>query len=641
MKSANSALPPAFIAILGAIIYSNSMFCSFHFDDYRFIAGNPVIKNIHDLISIWNYYPCRFLTFLSLALNYHFNHLNVIGYHLVNLIIHLTTSVLVWWLTLLTLSTPTLKNDRISHHAPMIAFFTGLVFVSHPIQTESVTFIWQRTASMATMFYLASLCLYIKSRLNSKKSYYTGSLILASLAMFTKETAFTLPLMILMFEYCFFNKENTGTLKRPVYLFPLMLTLLIIPITMILTKSTQSISAQEMQYAINGTTKINPLHYFLTEFRVTVTYIRLAFIPINQNLDYDYPLYKNIFELPVLTSIVLIMAILYGAKQLFPQYRLLSFSILWFLVTLLPESGSYALGDVIVEHRLYLPLAGFSIFIVGSIFYIGGRNNIKAMMVALTLIIACNSMLAYERNKVWKSDLTLWDDAVFKSPQKARPYNGRGLVYLKQGELGKALADFNKAVKYNPDYAEAYNNRGLVYGNQHNFPEALANFNKAIKIDPSDAQAYNNRGFIYATVGQFSQAVNEINKAIALNPDYADAYYNLGKIYSLQGKPDLAIAEYTHVITIDPDYENAYNNRGSVYFQQGNLGKAINDFHKATDIAPENTEAYYNLGFIYFQQGHWAQAITDYTKVIEINPNDTGAVNNRSLCYLRIKENEK
>ena len=132
-----------------------------------------------------------------------------------------------------------------------------------------------------------------------------------------------------------------------------------------------------MQYAINGTTRSPPLHYFLTEFRVMFTYIRLAFLPINQNLDYDYPIYKNIFEFPVLSSILFLIAVLYCAKRLFPKYRLLSFSIIWFFVTLLPESGSYALGDVIVEHRLYLPLAGYSLFLVSSMCYLGGKNRIK------------------------------------------------------------------------------------------------------------------------------------------------------------------------------------------------------------------------------------------------------------------------
>ena len=168
------------------------------------------------------------------------------GYHVFNLAVHLFTAILVWWLVLLTLSTPAMKENKITQHADLVALLSGLVFVSHPLQTEAVTYIVQRTASMATLFYLASLCLYVKSRLlqdtgviersdfqksviarsdfqksviarseatkqsfnkdflSMQKIYYIFSLIAAILAMFTKETAITLPLMILLYEFSFF-----------------------------------------------------------------------------------------------------------------------------------------------------------------------------------------------------------------------------------------------------------------------------------------------------------------------------------------------------------------------------------------------------------------------------------------------------
>src|ERR1019366_2879548 len=101
-----------------------------------------------------------------------------------------------------------------------------------------------------------------------------------------------------------------------------------------------------------------------------------------------------------------------------------------------------------------------------------------------------NSILTFERNKVWRDDLTLWSDAVRKSPHKARTYNARGFAYYNIGNYPNALSDFNKAIMINPDYAEAYTNRGMLYGNQKKFTEALLDFNKAIKINPNNAEAY-------------------------------------------------------------------------------------------------------------------------------------------------------
>ena len=185
---------------IGIIIYSNTFFCSFHFDDDLFITNNFAIKNIYNLHNIWQYFHGRFFTFLSLAFNYHVNGLDVFGYHFFNIAVHLVSATLVWWLTLLTFRTPAMREQKIAQQANIIALFAGLIFVSHPVQIEAVTYIWQRAASMAALFYLTSLCFYIKSRLsyenepasNFVRFYYILSLISAVIAMFTKENTVTL-----------------------------------------------------------------------------------------------------------------------------------------------------------------------------------------------------------------------------------------------------------------------------------------------------------------------------------------------------------------------------------------------------------------------------------------------------------------
>ena len=157
------------ILSLGVIVYSNGYHCSFHFDDNIFIINNFVIKDIRDFHAIWASYPCRFVTFLSLAFNYHFNGTDVFAYHLFNLLVHLISAILVWWLALLTLSTPAMKDtfngkavNKITQDADLIALFAGLVFVSHPVQTEAVTYICRGTLRWQRCFYLASLCLNAK-----------------------------------------------------------------------------------------------------------------------------------------------------------------------------------------------------------------------------------------------------------------------------------------------------------------------------------------------------------------------------------------------------------------------------------------------------------------------------------------------
>lgn len=164
-------LAVALLIIIGSAAYSNTFHSSFQFDDEWNIANNPDIRNLSDLRAIFNFMPTRFITDLSLAANYHFGRNNVLGYHIFNLLVHLCAAIMVWWLIVLTLQTPALRDKKISGHSGIIAFFTALIFVSHPVQTQGVTYIIQRAASLAALFYISALAFYVKSRL----SLYQGT----------------------------------------------------------------------------------------------------------------------------------------------------------------------------------------------------------------------------------------------------------------------------------------------------------------------------------------------------------------------------------------------------------------------------------------------------------------------------------
>ena len=366
------------ICSLGIITYSNTFHSPFHFDDEPYIVNNFSIRNISNLHNIWNFFPSRFITILTLALNYHFSQLNVFSYHISNLAIHLGAAILVWWLVILIFSTPIMKKGTLSKYANPIALFIALIFVSHPIQTESVTYIWQRTTSLTGFFYLFSLCFYIKSRLlkidNNTASkwglFYAISYIFCILIMFTKENAATLPLIIILCEFCFFNINRYSDWKYALYF---LITLLIVPVILFSTRTNSFIAIQRLiDKPLN-----NAGSYFLTQFRVIVTYIRLLFLPLNQNLDYDYPIAKGLMDITTLGSLSILITIIISAVKLLPRYRILSFGIFWFFITLLPESSIMPLDDVIFEHRLYLPMVGYSLFIVAGLYYLFTKNPLN------------------------------------------------------------------------------------------------------------------------------------------------------------------------------------------------------------------------------------------------------------------------
>ncbi|MDD5136012.1 MAG: tetratricopeptide repeat protein, partial [Candidatus Omnitrophica bacterium] len=244
---------------------------------------------------------------------------------------------------------------------------------------------------------------------------------------------------------------------------------------------------------------------------------RLLFIPWNQNIDYDYHIVGTLAELPVLASFVLIILILSLAIKMLPKYRLLSFGIFFFFLALMPESSIIPIADVIFEHRLYLPMAGYSIFLAGAVYYIFARRSRRAMNAAIFIIILLYSALTYGRNLVWADGVSLWSDAAHKSPDKGRPYNNRGFAYLGRQDPDSAIKDFNKAIELEPGSdAGYYYNLANAYRMKGMQEEAVSNYSKAVEIDPLFTMAYIQRAVTYFNKGDYDNSLKDMRKVEGL-----------------------------------------------------------------------------------------------------------------------------
>ena len=334
----------AVIACAATLIYSNTFRIPFQFDDQISILGNPAIKDVGNLKAIFLFSPTRFFTYGTFALNYYFTELNVFGYHIINLIIHICASLLVMWFVTLTFATPAAKDTRPAAHKKSLAFLAALLFAVHPVQTQAVTYIVQRLASLATLFYLLTMCLYIQGRLlqlsgTARKlsiSLFCAAAVSAIIGMFTKETVFTLPFAILLYEFCFFRSTFIYNWKFLVLVFTFCL---LIPLIIFSTGSIDFDKLRAMQEGPDGIVYISPLEYFFTQFRVLITYLRLVILPVNQNLDYDYPVAHTFFNAQTLASFLALLGFFAAGIWAFAKNRIISFAIFWFLLTLSIESS--------------------------------------------------------------------------------------------------------------------------------------------------------------------------------------------------------------------------------------------------------------------------------------------------------------
>jgi tetratricopeptide (TPR) repeat protein len=598
---------------IGLLIYSNTFTAEFHFDDYSSIAGNLSIRNIGNLRNIWNFWPTRFITYLSLALNYHWGDSRVFGYHVFNFLAHLICTLLVWWFVILTFKTPLLKKENSAAHRNLIAFFASAIFLLHPIQSQPVDYIIQRACLLATLFFVASLCLYIKARLKQEEKaawpirsvYYGGSLLTAVLAIFSKEMALTFPLVLGLYEFYFFKVKKSSNAK---FVAPFFIIILLLFLTMFFTHSIQF----KGMYRIGEDPVNMPVsYYFLTQLKVMVTYVRLLFIPLNLNFYYDYPLSRSLFEIPVIFSCLFLSCILWAGVRLFSKYRLVSFGIFWFFITLLPESSIIPIRDVIFEHRLYLPMVGFSLFAAGGSYYLFKEKRIRAMVVVLSLLVVCYSILSYQRNKVWKDEITLWEDVVRKSPHNAKAYVNRGNAYASKDNFDQAFTDYSKAIEIEPNEAQAYTNRGSLYPRNGSRDQAFSDYNKAIELRPNAPEAYFNRGSFYFEEGKLDQAISDYNTGIKINPNFAGAYENRGIAYQKKGDFDQALSDYSKVIEMEGGHAQVYSSRAYIYLVKSNFDQALSDYSKAIEIEPGRAELYNNRAVVYFNKKEYAKSWED------------------------------
>lgn len=587
---------PVLIALVGFLAYANSFTVPFQFDDDAYIVNNPIIRTFHYFTSPGDIriltertptavppalryaFTTRMLGYLTFAVNYRLHGLDVAGYHAVNLAIHILNGIFVFLILQATLGTARSagKEGGAVSTGEFIAGLVALIFVSHPVQTQAVTYISQRFASLAAFFYLLSFLLYIGFIRSGRwrKAVYAGSLASAAAAMLTKEFAITLPVMLALYDVTFLPGSRRDRIRR---LAPFAATLAIIPALVFLQQgSLQSLDSTMRTITAADSSGIPRSHYLLTQFRVVALYLRLLFIPVGQNVDHDVPVYTSLFAPQVLFSFLLLLSLFSAAlwlhgvskrKPEHPELRLAAFGILWFFITLSVESSIIPLGELVAEYRLYLPSVGLIASVVSLVFFAMRRFAQQgvlrpALAYGLCALVIIPLLIATSlRNTVWASETALWEDAARKSPGRVRPHQNLGLYYGRKGRL----------------------------------EEAKRELTAALALDPANFELHNNLGVIYKQLGEYDHAVQEYTTVLSLSPRDVMARYNLGNLYLAQGRIPEAVREYEKTVELIPEYDEAHNNLGIAYQKSGKYDAAIREFNRALELNPQNMNVRKNL----------------------------------------------
>jgi protein O-mannosyl-transferase len=579
----------ALIAIAGAVVYSNTLHVQFIMDDYWVFTSSGPRGFLDTLL----HGGSRRMVDATFSLNYHLHGMQVMGYHLVNLAIHLLSAITLYFLVVSALDalrqTFSYHNSRqaepdfIDRFVPMAV---ALLFAIHPVQTQAVTYIIQRYTSLATLYYLLSALLFIRARLTFERSgsyrcpLFLGGLSLAAaiLALGSKQIAATLPLMLIVLEIFLFRGR---LINRRFCIACGSLAILAVGMLLIIWHDR---ALNDIFTSLHNATAENRYTgravYFLTQTRVVATYLRLLCLPFGQSLFYDYPVYNTLFSLPVLSALALHISLVTSSGLLLRQssrnlrtesnsrgelQRLAALGIAWFYIAMIVESSIFPITDRIFEHRIYLPSIGFFLatVTVTALAVQGRQTSVRRVWLLLTVACLVLGGLTLARNNLWRDTLALWQDTARKAPNKDLAQINLGGEYMKLSMPEKALPLFVRALELNPDLparSMAYLGKTLQYLHvdvaRFTTGEELASFGNAeLSREDKIRQAsilYNNLALAYEYLGEPGKAWISYHTALRVNPSYDLAWYNLGLLSIKQGDRDQAAKALLELKRIKP-----------------------------------------------------------------------------------------
>lgn len=597
------AIVTIFLIILA--IYSNTFHASWHFDDEPNILDR---KEIHLTKITWKEIKKTFFSeegqiyrptaCLSFALNYYFGKDNVFGYHFVNLSIHLLASIFLFLFIHHSLKLPLLKA-KYGPNSYFIALLATVLWAINPLQTQSITYIVQRMASMAGMFYIMAMYFYLKGRISanrlSRMAHYFLCCIASILAFGSKENAAMLPISIFFFDLFIIQGVKKENIKRNSLTF---LMLILIPILIGIVLHGTSIFTTSYLFSGYDYRGFTLFERLLTEQRIIIFYITLLLYPMPERLciTHDITISHNPIDPPTTIIAILIILIIFGlAIMKSKKWPFISYCIIFFFLNHIIESSILDL-ELIFEHRNYIPSMLFfvpvAIFIVKGIRFFSYKRSMQAIIsIFVTLVLIGQGHSTFMRNFIWKTEEGLWLDAVDKYPQLPRAHHNLGRYYGEIGKTEKAIAEYEAALNLKRD-ANAITHH-------------LTHYNLAL---------------IYSRINEEDKAIGHLHKAIAIFPRFADAYNNLAIIMTNREKYDNAFKLLIKSLTYNRKSPQAHNNLGFVLLKLHRIDASISEFKQALYLKEDDPKYMQNLGIAYKYKGRLSKSVRCFRSVLKKNP---------------------
>lgn len=660
------------MVVVSALVLGNTLANDFIWDDQFLITEHQAIQRYGNIPLFftphyWNavhpyqghYRPLRAVSF---ALDYVLWGLNPAGYHATNSALHIINVVLVFFVVSIIVESIADKGyekgarRKIPLHLP---FLTALLFATHPVHSESINIIKNRSDLMAFSFFLLSLLLFVKhfsaSARLSRRLLLIGSCFCCIPAILSKEMALTLPGVLALYVVCFLTGQDRG--KALIKIIPYGI-IIVIYLWFMHSFITPAVNACE-----GFPVPADITQHALTVIKTTVFYLRMLVVPYPLNIDHTFQIPKSAQEISVVFAFSLLLLTGITAFGAVFRQKIIFFSIGWTFLTIIPVANIiYLACRPIAEQRLYIPSLGVCLLLAFCLerlsnFRIGRLNKTGAVLISVLMtgaIVSLYAGMSVHRNLQWRNGISIYSDSLADNPANARihfnlgvalydarryeeavehyraslnlqpasvdAYYNLGIALYSLGYYEEAIKQYQNVLQLKPDHIDAHFNLGLAFYRTDSPEKAIRHYRIVLELEPDHIEALNNLGLLLNDVGRREDALDLLQDALGINPDNAQTNINIGEILSDMGRFEEAAGHYATALRIRPDFLNAYLGLGKIFRAQGKTNKAIHIYAAALALYPDNAIIHYELGNALAQDNQPDKALYHYVTALRLNP---------------------
>lgn len=642
------AWAPGLIVVAVLAAYHNSLHGPFVFDDASSIVTNPTIRHLWPLTDPLSPPTSnvtaqgRPLLNLSLAVNHAISGTEVWSYHVLNVLIHACAALTLFGVIRRALRLPRLAAQW-GRRADGIALVVASLWAVHPLQTESVTYVIQRAESLMGLCYLLTVYAFLRaveaagpagadvaaagSSRRSRRWWFAGVAACAA-GMATKEVMVTAPLMILLLDVVLVSGTGFGPVgRRAGWHAALFSTWLLLGWLVLQTGGNRGGS-------VGFGVGVAWWDYGLTQFRAVAHYLVLALWPSSLVFEYGTFWITNPADVAVEAAVLLglLGLTITGLARRHP----LSLLGAWFLGILAPTSLAPGTTQMIVEHRLYLPLAAVIFAAVLGVARAGAGRSARVVAALAAALVLVSVALTVRRNHDYRSEVALWQDTLAKRPGNPLAHFMLAGAWERQGETARALAGYEEMLRLKPDFSVGREHFGELLLKLGCRAEAIIQFEAALKLQPEYADAHANLGIALAGDDRMQAAIEHLETAARLAPGSAEIPFNLGNVLAAAGRRDDAIAAFLRAAQLNPGVPEVQFNLANAFAEQGRLADAARHYEAALALRSAYPAAHYNLANLLARSGRQAQAVPHYEAALRDRPDYAEAHHNLAGALLEL-----